>query len=133
MTDLDFRSRRWAKVPRVTASLSSTFGFLLATMALRVGLSDLVGALDDSTVLSVNSAVLDAVDVAAIGLVGAAFCVAVHARARAALTERLRDADRLVDLLERLGEGAIEPFPDPSRRASVSPPDAPGASQPRAD
>ena len=50
MTELDFRARRWLRVPRVCASLASSFGFLLATVALRVGLADMAGsgALDES-------------------------------------------------------------------------------------
>ena len=103
MTDLDFRARRWLRVPRVCASLSSSFGFLLATIALRVGLSDLAGTLDPDEVFSVNAAVLDAIDVAALGLVGTAFCIAIQYRARTALAARLAGAERFVELVESLG------------------------------
>jgi hypothetical protein len=120
MTDLDFLTRRWARVPRVSASLASSFGFLLATVALRVGLSDLVGTLDESQVLSVSSAVLDAVDVAAVGLVGAAFCIALQYRARAALSERLKGAERFVELIESFTLRGH--FAQPAGHASVAPP-----------
>ena len=105
MTELDFLARRWSRVPRVAASLASSFGFLLATIALRIGLSDLSGPLNDAQVFSVNSAVLDAIDVAAVGLVGAAFCVAIHYRARGAYALRVAGADRLVEFLEGVAEG----------------------------
>jgi hypothetical protein len=106
MTELDFRARRWFRVPRVSASLSSSFGFLLATLALRVGLSDLVGTLDAPRIFSVDAAVFDAVDVAAVGLVGAAFCIAFQYRSRVALAARLSGVDRLVEVLEGLDDGA---------------------------
>jgi hypothetical protein len=104
MTELDFRLRRWAKVPRVCASLGTSFAFLLATVALRVGLSDLVGALDEARVLAVNDAVLDAVDVVAVGLVGAAFCIAIQVQARRALASRREGSDLLVERLEQLAD-----------------------------
>jgi len=119
MTELDFRARRWVRVPRVCASLASSFGFLLATVALRVGLSDLVGTLDPEEVVSVNAAVLDAIDVAAIGLVGTAFCIAIQYRARTAAASRLSEGERFVELLEALAArdgGALAPT---EPRASV--------------
>jgi hypothetical protein len=119
MTDLDFRARRWLRVPRVCASLSSSFGFLLATVALRVGLSDLAGALDPEEVLSVNAAVLDAIDVAALGLVGTAFCMAIQYRARTTLAARLAGAERFVELMERLGARRGEALADALPRGSV--------------
>jgi hypothetical protein len=120
MTELDFRARRWNKVPRVSASLASSFGFLLATMALRVGLSGLAGPLDDETVLSVNGAVLDALDVAAVGLMGAALCVAIHYGARAALGARVAGAEQLIEVLEQLVEAT--PLVDEEGRANVATP-----------
>jgi hypothetical protein len=54
----------------------------------------------------VNAAVLDAVDVAAVGLVGAAFCIAFQFRARVALAARLSGADRFIEALEGLDDGA---------------------------
>jgi hypothetical protein len=119
MTDLDFRARRWLRVPRVCASLSSSFGFLLATIALRVGLSDLAGTLDPEEVFTVNAAVLDAIDVAALGLVGTAFCIAIQYRARTALAVRLAGAERFVDLMESLGARGGEALADGPPRGSV--------------
>jgi hypothetical protein len=100
MTELDFRAKRWSGVPRVAASLASSFGFLLATVVVRVGLSGLAGGLDDGEVGAVDVTILDALDVAAVGLVGAAICVAIHFRARALLPPRLLASEQLVELLE---------------------------------
>jgi len=122
LTELDFRARRWSKVPRVAASLASSFGFLLATVALRVGLSGLVGELDDERVLSVNGAVLDALDVAAVGLVGAAICIAIHYRARSALASRLKGIDQLVELLESAAEDEATPLVTAGGHATVATP-----------
>jgi hypothetical protein len=119
MTELDFLTRRWASVPRVCASLASSFGFLLATVALRVGLSRLAGTLDPDEVVSVNAAVLDAIDAAAIGLVGTAFCIAIQHRARAAVAARLLGAERFVELLEGLESGDSGPLAQAGARASV--------------
>jgi len=121
MTELDFRLRRWAKVPRVCASLGTSFAFLLATVALRVGLSDLVGTLDEARVLSVNDAVLDAVDVAAVGLVGAAFCIAIQVQARKALAVRREGSDDLVEVLELLADADRAALATTEGRATVAP------------
>ena len=122
MTELDFRTSRWTKVPRVSASLASSFGFLAATVSLRVALSELVGSLDDARVASVNGAILDAVDVAAVGFAGAALCAAMHYQARAALRARLGGAERLVDFLGELPDGEASAFAEHGRHASVAPP-----------
>jgi hypothetical protein len=106
MTELDFRAKRWSGVPRVAASLASSFGFLLATVVVRVGLSGLAGGLDDGEVGAVDGTILDALDVAAVGLVGAAICIAIHFRSRALLPSRLLAAEQLVELLEGWEEEA---------------------------
>jgi hypothetical protein len=111
MTELDFRAQSWSRVPRVCASLASSFGFLLATLSLRLGLADLAGPVGDSSVLAVNDAILDALDVAAVGLVGTALCIAIHYRARASLAGRLAASERLVELMGSL-DGSV---PDPTR------------------
>lgn len=100
LTELDFRMRRWVRVPRVCASLASTFGFLLATVALRVGLSDLETRPDPGGLYAINAAVFDAVDVAAVGLVGTAFCIALQLRARVVRADRTAGAERLIQLLD---------------------------------
>jgi hypothetical protein len=102
LTDLDARAQRWVRVPRVCASLSSSFGFLLATVALRAGLADVpqvpVGAVNDA----INAGVFAAIDVVALGLAGAAMCVAVQGQARRAAAARLAAAVRFVEGLDGL-------------------------------
>ena len=101
-TEIGFRTGRWARVPRVSATLASSLGFLLATISLRVGLSDLGSDVDAAGGASIDLAVFDAIDVAAVGLVGAAFCIAAQATARRALARRLLAADRLIQTVDGL-------------------------------
>jgi hypothetical protein len=96
--EMDFRLQRWTRVPRVCASVASTGGFLLATLALTTGLSD--GVPLDSGGTLVN----DAIGAVTFGIAGAVFCVAAQFRARDEAKERLRAADKLIERLERLAE-----------------------------
>jgi hypothetical protein len=100
LAELDYRAQRWARVPRVCASISSSSGFLLASLAMRAGLAS-----DD---MDMEGAVLAAINVVMIGLAGTAVCAAVHVRARAMTRERLAATDSLVDRLEALEELAPE-------------------------
>jgi hypothetical protein len=104
LAELDYRAQRWGRVPRVCASISSTSGFLLASLAMRAGLA--------SEDMDINAAVLAAINVVTIGLAGTAFCVAAHVRARAMTRARLAATDALVDRLETLaseGDGTAAP------------------------
>jgi len=92
LTELDHLTRRWARVPRVCASVASSTGFLLASLALRNGLAS--GASPEETVLA-------AIDVAAVGVAGAVICVAAQQRARQLAKSRHEDADALVERLEK--------------------------------
>jgi hypothetical protein len=129
MTELDFKLRRWLRVPRVCASLGTSFAFLLATIALRIGLSDLVGTLDPDRVVSVNDAVLQAVDVAAVGLVAAAFCIAIQVQARASLKARREASDDLVELLGQLADRDGAALAGDLHHASVRSPEGSGELQ----
>jgi hypothetical protein len=92
LSELDYRAQHWARVPRVCASIASSSGFLLASLAMRAGLAS-----DD---VDVNGAIASALNAATIGLAGAAFCVAAHVRARVVVRDRLAGIDRLVERLE---------------------------------
>jgi hypothetical protein len=96
LAELDYRAQYWARVPRVCASIASSSGFLLASLAMRAGLAS-----DD---IDVDTAIASALNAATIGLAGAAFCVAAHVRARAVVQGRLAGVDRLVERLE--GDGS---------------------------
>jgi len=102
LTELDLRMQRWARVPRVCASVATSFGILLGTLVLRDGLAnapDLSGELGERFVRDVLS---DAISVAAFGIVGTAFCIAAHAHARRMMRARLAAADRMIEKLEGL-------------------------------
>jgi hypothetical protein len=99
LRELDHRVGRWARVPRVCASICTSAGLLLATIALRVGLTASTETSDGR--LLVHAAILDAMDVAAIGLAGAAFCITLQMRARRAASSRAEAVDQLVGRLER--------------------------------
>jgi hypothetical protein len=102
LTELDYTLARWSRVPRVCASIATSSAFLLATMALRAGLVDAGDVPAELRDAAMKAAVMDAVNVAAIGLAGAAFCIAIQMRARRAAKERAEAADKLVERLEVL-------------------------------
>ena len=96
LMDVEHGAQRWARVPRVCASIATSAGFLLGSLALRQGL------LDAEPGGPVDALIMRAVDAVAIGVAGATFCVAVHLRAGKLVKERLRAVDDLVSRLETL-------------------------------
>ncbi len=101
LLELDFRLSRWARVPRVCASIASSAGFLCGSLALRFGLVATNAAPDELRSEAINAVVLQAVNVAALGVAGAAFAIAAQFRARKAAKAFQVDADRLIETLER--------------------------------
>lgn len=100
LTELDLRMQRWARVPRVCASIATSVGIMLGTLVLRNGLAgapDLTGELGE---LFVRDVLNDAISVASFGIVGTAFCIAAHAHSRRMTRARLQAADRMVEKLE---------------------------------
>jgi hypothetical protein len=109
LTELDLRTMRWDRVPRVCASIATSVGIMLGTLVLRNGLAnapDLSGELGERFVRAI---VNDAISVAAFGIVGTAFCIAAHAQARRLARERLRAADHMVEKLEALVGDTLPP------------------------
>ncbi len=100
LTELDLRTQRWARVPRVCASIATSVGILLGTMVLRNGLANAPDLSGDLGELFVRDVLGDAISVAAFGIVGTAFCIAAHAHARRLTKERLAAADRMIEKLE---------------------------------
>jgi hypothetical protein len=100
LTELDFLVKKWVRVPRVCASICTSSGFLLAATVLRTSLATPSDVMDGR---AVDAAVLQAINLAAIGLAGAAFCVAIQMRARRAAASSALAFDRLVGRLERIG------------------------------
>lgn len=99
LTELDHELQRWVRVPRVCASICTSAGFLLAATVLRVSLSGAHEVLEAGP--TVDAAVFQAINVAAVGLAGAAFCIAIQMRARTAAASRAEAFDRMVQRLER--------------------------------
>ncbi len=107
--EYDHLAKRWERVPRVCASISSSSGFLLAAMALRIGVRD-PSAFDPATGDAVRGALLTgALNCVAVGIAGAAFSIAAMHRARSETRGRLDTVDKLVDRLERLGSSDPAP------------------------
>ncbi|MGH7437252.1 MAG: hypothetical protein ACRENE_16370 [Polyangiaceae bacterium] len=92
LTELEVLAERWDGVPRVSARLTSSVGFLCATVALLQGLSPS----EDAEPGSLHAALWTAVGALVAGVVGTALCGAVHVRAKAARTAAVAAADRLV-------------------------------------
>jgi hypothetical protein len=106
LTELDLRMQRWARVPRVCASVATSVGILLGTLVLRRGLAnapDLSGELGE---LFVRDVLGEAISVASFGIVGTAFCIAAHAQAKRLTRSRLEAADRMIETLEAAVGGA---------------------------
>jgi hypothetical protein len=109
LLDIDDRVQRWARVPRVAASVASTSGFLLASLAMRQGLAltdDLPPELREVLLYRALGSAFDAV---AFGIFGALTCVLLHSRARIVRRERSAAVDLLVHELEsRSGLPAVD-------------------------
>ncbi len=98
LTELDYLVERWSRVPRVCARFATTFGFMLATLALRKGLGGPLPT--DPGELFVRGLVGEALTVISTGLIGTAFCVGAHAEAKRIARARMKGADELVEWLE---------------------------------
>jgi hypothetical protein len=102
LTELDWRIQKWARVPRVCASIAASFAFLLATLVLRRGLTDETAFINaDVAELVVKGLIGDAITVAAFGLVGTVFCIAAQSQAKRLAAARTKAADKLVEALEK--------------------------------
>jgi hypothetical protein len=111
LMELDYRVARWARVPRVCASIATSSGFLLATLVLCRELTDSRDPVQGASEAAMHAAVTDAINVAAIGLAGAAFCIAIQFRARRVAAARAQATDKLVERLEALSAPAGEQRP----------------------
>lgn len=107
LIELDFRFSRWARVPRVCASIASSAGFLLASWALRLALVAAPAAADnreDPFREALNQALMAALGVVAVGAAGTVTCLAIFYEARR-VTRLRRDAtEKLVERLEQIAE-----------------------------
>ena len=90
LLELDWAARRWARVPRVCASIATSAGFLFGSLALLQGSSYRRTRAPRQRSGQRSIAALNAL---AVGIAGTAFCVAVHVRARR-VVERARRGRR---------------------------------------
>lgn len=96
--EADWSTERWVRAPRVGASISTSAGFLCASVIL-------IQALGRSTSdgdVAATATLTPALDALALGIVGTAFCVAVYLRSRSVTRERRAAIDRLVDRVRML-------------------------------
>lgn len=100
LIDLDFRVSRWERVPRVCASIASSAGFLFGSLTLRFGLVASSALPDDARGGAINAVVLQAVNVAALGVAGTAFAIAAQLHARRMKKSFEKDVDALIQALE---------------------------------
>jgi hypothetical protein len=97
--ELDWLSRRFARIPRVCASISASSGLFFASLAM-IAVLDVQA--DASGQSQVGAAVTLALDALSLGVVGASFSAAILVRSRSAAKARAAVAAALVDRLRTL-------------------------------
>ncbi|MBS2015863.1 MAG: hypothetical protein JST00_23445 [Deltaproteobacteria bacterium] len=100
LTELDYRIQRWSRVPRVCASIATSFAFLLASLVLRRGLVDAGELPSDVVELVARGLVADAFTVASMGMIGTVFCIVAQSEAKKIAKRKMAAADRMVERLE---------------------------------
>jgi hypothetical protein len=100
LTELDYRIQRWARVPRVCASIAASGGLLLATLVLRKGLAIAETLPPELAELVLRGLVGEALTVVALGVTGAVVCITAQGQAKRFAADRAASADRLVLGLE---------------------------------
>lgn len=97
LLELRARGQQWARVPRVCASIASSTGFLLASVALIQAMGAMDALTPEQTGAAAHVTLGAALGALATGIAGAAFCAAVHMRARRILPVRMSAIARLID------------------------------------
>lgn len=113
--DLDYALLRWGRVPRVCASLSTSAGFMIASLLLRDALMNDGVLGGDIGLLLTQGPVGEALAVAGFGLAGALYCGTFHGLMAHTLRRRRGDADRIVAAVldEDFGPGSGRPTASP--------------------
>jgi hypothetical protein len=104
LLELDWTAQRWARVPRVCASIATSAGFLFGCIALLEGLAL---PAEEGSATALGAALFAALNALTVGIAGTAFCVAVHLRTRRLARERHQLAERLVARLLALSGDAV--------------------------
>ncbi|MDP9151579.1 MAG: hypothetical protein M3O36_16790 [Myxococcota bacterium] len=102
LTELDWRVRRWARVPRVCANIAMSSGFLFGCIALL----RTVAPAAESAGQPATASLVSALDALAGGIAGTSFCAAVHLRSRRAARERTLLVELFLQRLEPLARGS---------------------------
>jgi hypothetical protein len=108
LTELDLRMQRWARVPRVCASIATSVAIMLGTLVLRNALADAPDLTGELGTLFVRDVVSDAIAVVAFGVVGTVFCIAANVHTRRMTRARLEASDRMIEKLELAALGELE-------------------------
>ena len=101
--EFEYRVRRWARVPRVCARITSTSGFLLASLVLRRALKTPGVLSGDAMTLATSGPIAEALAVVTLGMMGTAFCLSLQEKAAKAEKANFSRIDKFV-------EGAEEAF-----------------------
>jgi hypothetical protein len=97
LTDLEGHRSAWSRVPRVSARVAASAGFLFATILFLRSL-----AVADTAPLA--SAIVPAINAFSIGIAAAAFCIAIHVCAVRADRDSTLAIDGLVRRMESITE-----------------------------
>jgi hypothetical protein len=106
LLELDWRASRWARVPRVCASIATSAGFLFGSIAL---LRAMALPQPDGADPGAGTALMSALDALTVGIAGTSFCVAVHLRTRNVARQSVAAGERLVGRLQALAAEASGP------------------------
>jgi hypothetical protein len=106
LLEFEWRAERWARIPRVCASVATSAGLLFGSVALLQGLS-IEGDADPGA--AIHGALGAALGSLALGIAATAFCASVYVRARRVSRQRRAAVDELVERLERLPTDGAAP------------------------
>lgn len=98
--EVEHQLASWRRIPRVVARVSSTVGFLLAAMLLRMAMADL-GDGEGAQVLDSTPLLIEAMQLVAVSLAGSALCLAFGREADRVACREARVVDDVVDALTR--------------------------------
>jgi hypothetical protein len=98
LIEIEGRTDRWSRVPRVCASIGTSAALLLASIALvQAGGGD-----DAAGPVAIGGALNSALGALSLGIAATSFCLAVHVRAARVSRERRAAIDQLVERLVRV-------------------------------
>jgi hypothetical protein len=121
LLELDWSAQRWARVPRVCASIATSAGIFFGSVALLRGME----MPDDGLGPPGGTALIAALDAITVGIAATSFCIAVHLRTRQVVRERIATEERLVGRLQGLAADGESGDGGPQSLALVYAPGSP--------